>query len=266
MGKIPDALRAIGEAGIDVPTEADGEGDGTRMSKRARGGAHERCEGGRRCRRGGEPRWIQRRENAYANKTLNKTVGVDQEEKTRRPPPGRETRRSVAAGMDRVTDPGSGRGAFYNQSLRRLRGRGRRMPPRGGDEEMLLRRLGETVKSTALFAPFPHLGKASPGVSSLDVVENKFMTKQQRAGGCARVQGESRREEAPNGVPFKASESNRKLDRRANKARRVALTPPRKSPRDLRYKNRAIGSHGPSTSGDAPRGGWGRGREKSRGR
>ena len=40
MGKIPDALRArLAERGIDVPTEADREGDGTRMSKRARGGA-----------------------------------------------------------------------------------------------------------------------------------------------------------------------------------------------------------------------------------
>ena len=40
MGKIPDALRArLAKRGIDVPTEADGEGDGTRMSKRARGGA-----------------------------------------------------------------------------------------------------------------------------------------------------------------------------------------------------------------------------------
>lgn len=276
MGKIPDALRArLAKRGIEVPTDGDGDGDGTTtLIKRARGESTSD---------GGEedalpPGWRSKVDPTYGktyyyNKTLNKTQWERPVmEKTRRPPP--PPPKPVAPlppGWTAVTDPGSGREYFYNQSTQKTSWERpkdaasavgmKRCAGCGGFGRGLVEEHGYCLHCSRI------LGRPPPGVSSLDVVENKFMTRQQRERADALASKAKVEEKKPPTVSYSkpaqieqkiGPSSQQSAPSRPSAPKKVAARPP------PQQESEPLDPMDPSSYSDAPRGGWGRGIEKSR--
>lgn len=275
MGKIPDALRArLAKRGIEVPTDGDGDGDGTTtLIKRARGESTSD---------GGEedalpPGWRSKVDPTYGktyyyNKTLNKTQWERPVmEKTRRPPPPPKPVAPLPPGWTAVTDPGSGREYFYNQSTQKTSWERpkdaasavgmKRCAGCGGFGRGLVKEHGYCLHCSRI------LGRPPPGVSSLDVVENKFMTRQQRERADAFASKAKVEEKKPPTVSYSkpaqieqkiGPSSQQSAPSRPSAPKKVAARPP------PQQESEPLDPMDPSSYSDAPRGGWGRGIEKSR--
>jgi polyglutamine-binding protein 1 len=275
MGKIPDALRArLAKRGIEVPTDGDGDGDGTTtLIKRARG--ESTSDGGKEDAL--PPGWRSKVDPTYGktyyyNKTLNKTQWERPVmEKTRRPPPPPKPVAPLPPGWTAVTDPGSGREYFYNQSTQKTSWERpkdaasavgmKRCAGCGGFGRGLVKEHGYCLHCSRI------LGRPPPGVSSLDVVENKFMTRQQRERADAFASKAKVEEKKPPTVSYSkpaqieqkiGPSSQQSAPSRPSAPKKVAARPP------PQQESEPLDPMDPSSYSDAPRGGWGRGIEKSR--
>ena len=294
MGAIPEALRArLAKRGIAVPTDDDGDdGDATtRRRERARedgNGIETAREGAttteatdvdaklpRGWRAKVDPTYGQ---TYYYNKALNKTQWERpvEAEKTRPPPPPAAAKATtpLPPGWRATTDPASGREYFFNPHTQKTsweRPRDgatavgmRRCSGCGGFGRGLVKEHGYCLHCSRI------LGRYPPGVSSLDVVDNPFMTKQQRAKAAstatdtARVEKKGptvsavskpasvRRDIGPSGVQDNSNHEP------APKRKAVAARAPAKK------QSEPLDPMDPASYSDAPRGTWGTGIEKSR--
>ena len=286
MGALPEALLArLAKRGIAVPSDGDGDGDDDdddddATTKRRREDEDEdEDEDGtgtdvdaklpRGWRAKVDPTYGQ---TYYYNKALNKTQWERpvEAEKTRPPPPPPPPATPLPPGWRATTDPASGREYFFNPHTQRTsweRPRDgatavgmRRCSGCGGFGRGLVKAHGYCLHCSRI------LGRYPPGVSSLDVVDNPFMTKQQRAKastatGTARVETKAsavskpasvRRDIGPSGAQGNSNHE------RAPKRKAIAARAP------ARKESEPLDPMDPASYSDAPRGTWGTGIDKSR--
>ena len=285
MGALPEALLArLAKRGIAVPSDDDGDGDGDgddATTKRRREDEDEdEDEDGtgtdvdaklpRGWRAKGDPTYGQ---TYYYNKALNKTQWERpvEAEKTRPPPPPPPPATPLPPGWRATTDPASGREYFFNPHTQRTsweRPRDgatavgmRRCSGCGGFGRGLVKAHGYCLHCSRI------LGRYPPGVSSLDVVDNPFMTKQQRAKAASTATGTARVETKASAVSKPASvrrdigpsgAQGNSNHERAPKRKAIAARAP------ARKESEPLDPMDPASYSDAPRGTWGTGIDKSR--
>ena len=174
-------------------------------------------------------------------------------------------------GWRATTDPASGREYFFNPHTQRTsweRPRDgatavgmRRCSGCGGFGRGLVKAHGYCLHCSRI------LGRYPPGVSSLDVVDNPFMTKQQRAKAASTATGTARVETKASAVSKPASvrrdigpsgAQGNSNHERAPKRKAIAARAP------ARKESEPLDPMDPASYSDAPRGTWGTGIDKSR--
>lgn len=288
MKSIPDALRArLAERGIEVPSAATGASDGTRRATREGDRAETSRETSTSDAEATLPAgWKQKMDEThkrvyYYNKALNKTQWERPRAEEKRapppPPPRREIRPTKSTvlppGWHSTIDPTSGREYYFNPHTQKTSWERpvdaasavgmKRCAGCGGFGRNLVESHGYCVHCSRVLQVYP------PGVNSLDIVENKFMTKREKAAAplppARTVESKTVSVAKPTSV---------KTNEIGPSVHRVAAHNPEPAPQVVKKRARAptlskkeedtLDPMDPAAYSDAPRGGWGAGIEKSR--
>jgi len=214
----------------------------------------------------------------YYNKSLNKTqwerptepvVEVcDAKPRPPPPPPKKKPLGPLPPGWDAARDPASGREYYFNSHTQQTSWERpqdaatnvgmKRCSGCGGFGRGLVKEHGYCLHCSRI------LGKCPPGIDSLEVVENRFMTKQQKERVlAAQYRAEAREQKKPPTVVVKSASAQTSNNigpsmGTAGQAKKVRALPAKTE------DSEPLDPMDPAAYSDAPRGNWGRGIEKSR--
>lgn len=214
----------------------------------------------------------------YYNKSLNKTqwerptepvVEVcDAKPRPPPPPPKKKPLGPLPPGWDAARDPASGREYYFNSHTQQTSWERpqdaatnvgmKRCSGCGGFGRGLVKEHGYCLHCSRI------LGKCPPGIDSLEVVENRFMTKQQKERVlAAQYRAEAREQKKPPPVVVKSASAQTSNNigpsmGTAGQAKKVRALPTKTE------DSEPLDPMDPAAYSDAPRGNWGRGIEKSR--